>query len=472
MSEKNKELREKLLYQPKNGYDLLPQDERSAMERYCRDYMKFLDAAKTEREAVSYTVAKAEDAGFVPFEPGMALRPGMRIYRNNRGKSAIFAVIGSRNVDEGVRIATAHIDNPRLDLKPNPLYEDAELAFLKTRYYGGIKKYQWTTVPLSLHGVIAKKDGSVVTVRIGDDVTEPCFIVTDLLIHLSKDQLTKTLAEGVTGENLRVLVGSEPLADDDEGDRVKLALLALLYDRYGITEEDFLTAELTMVPASPTREIGFDRSLIGGFGHDDRVCAWAAFEPLLTLETPTHTAICVLADKEEIGSEGVTGMQSQFFETFVEDLCEIQGGSLRRCFEKSFCLSADVTNAYDPIYAETCDKPNNSLVNHGVAIYKYTGGRGKGGASDATAELVGRVRGLFNRSGVQWQAAEIGRVDQGGGGTVAVFMAKRNIDTLDAGVPVLSMHAPMEVVGKLDCYMTARACAAVYCDSLGFRSEE
>lgn len=457
------ELREKLLYQPKNGYDRMPAEERGEMERYCRDYRTFLDAAKTEREAVCYTIAKAEAVGFVPFLPGRTLKPGDRIYRNNRGKSVVFAVIGNAPIDDGARIVASHIDNPRLDIKPNPLWEDAELAFLKTHYYGGIKKYQWTTVPLSLHGVIVRRDGSVVTVRIGDDPDEPCFIVTDLLVHLSADQMKKTLAEGVTGENLRVLIGSEPLAGEGS-DRVKLALLKLLHERYGITEQDFLTAELTMVPAAPTREIGLDRSMLGGFGHDDRVCAYAAFEPLLSLGTPTHTAICALADKEETGSDGVSGMQSQFFETFIEDLCAALGGTKRRCFERSFCLSADVTNAYDPIFPETCDKANNSLLNHGVAIYKYTGARGKYSSSDAAAEVVGRVRKLFDDNGVLWQAAEIGRVDQGGGGTVARFLAVRNIDTLDAGVPVLSMHAPMEVVGKLDCYMMRKGMRAVYLD--------
>lgn len=457
------ELREKLLYRSKNGYDALGAEERAKMERYCKDYRAFLDAAKTEREAVSYTIAKAEAAGYVPFTPGMPLKPGDRIYRNNRGKSIVFAVIGSAKLDDGVRIVASHIDNPRLDLKPHPLWEDTELAFLKTHYYGGIKKYQWTTVPLSLHGVIARKDGSVVTVRIGDDPSEPCFVVTDLLVHLSADQMKKTLADGVTGENLRVLFGSEPLTGEGS-DRVKLALLQLLQERYGVTEEDFLTAELTMVPAAPCREVGLDRSMLGGFGHDDRVCAYASFEPMLSLGTPTHTAICVLADKEETGSDGVSGMQSRFFETFVEDLCDVLGGKLRRCWESSFCLSADVTNAYDPIFPETCDRENNSLLNHGIAIYKYTGSRGKYSSSDAGAELVGRVRKMFNDGGVLWQAAEIGRVDQGGGGTVARFLAMRNIDTLDAGVPVLSMHAPMEVVGKLDCYMAMKAMRAVYLD--------
>ena len=365
------ELRAKLLYKSKNGYDRMPPEERPMMDRYCRDYRTFLTEAKTEREAVCRTVAQAEAAGFVPYQPGMPLAPGMRIYRSNRVKSVIFAVIGSRPIDEGTRIVAAHIDNPRLDLKPNPLWEDSELAFLKTHYYGGIKKYQWTTVPLSLHGVVARKDGSTVTVRIGDAPDDPCFVVTDLLVHLSADQMKKTLAEGVSGENLRVLFGSEPLANDSGADRVKLALLQLLHERCGITEEDFLSAELTMVPAAPAREVGLDRSMIGGYGHDDRVCAYAAFAPLLDLDVPAHTAVCLLADKEETGSDGVSGVQSLFFETFLDDLCASLGGHLLRCLEASFCLSADVTNAYDPIYPETCDKANNSHVNHGVCIYNY-----------------------------------------------------------------------------------------------------
>lgn len=462
MSEETKALREKLLRAPKNGYDRISAEDRAEMERYCKDYMKFIDAAKTEREAVSVTVAAAEDAGFVPLVPGMQLKPGDRVYRNNRGKSAFFAVIGSKNLDEGAQIVASHIDSPRLDLKPNPLYEDAEMAYFKTHYYGGIKKYQWTTVPLSIHGVVSKRDGSVVTVRIGDDDADPCFCVTDLLVHLSADQMKKTLAEGVTGEALNILLGSEPIADDDGSDRVKLAVMQLIFDRYGITEDDFLCAELTMVPAGKAREIGFDRSLIGAYGHDDRVCAYASFEPLLKLDVPAHTAVCVLADKEEIGSVGISGMQSEAFETFMGDLCKAEDACLRRCFENSFCLSCDVTNAFDPIYAETCDKRNNSKINYGVAICKYTGSRGKSGASDAAAEVMGYARKLFEENDVIWQTAELGRVDQGGGGTVACYMANRNITTLDAGVPVLSMHAPMEVVSKLDCYMTMKGMKAVY----------
>lgn len=462
MSEETKALREKLLRAPKNGYDRLSAEDRAEMERYCKDYMQFIDDAKTEREAVTVTVAAAEKAGFVPLVPGMKLQPGDRVYRDNAGKSAFFAVIGSKNLNEGAQIVASHIDSPRLDLKPNPLYEDAEMAYFKTHYYGGIKKYQWTTVPLSLHGVVCKKDGSVVTVRVGDDENDPCFCVTDLLVHLSADQMKKTLAEGVTGEALNILLGSEPLADDDGADRVKLAVMQLINERYGITEDDFLCAELTMVPAAKAREIGFDRSLIGAYGHDDRVCAYASFEPLLKLEVPEHTAVCVLADKEEIGSVGISGMQSQAFETFMGDLCKAEDACLRRCFEASFCLSCDVTNAFDPIYAETCDTRNNSKVNYGVAICKYTGSRGKSGASDAAAEVMGYARELFEKNGVIWQTAELGRVDQGGGGTVACYMANRNITTLDAGVPVLSMHAPMEVVSKLDCYMTMKGMKAVY----------
>ena len=462
MSEEIKALRESLLRAPKNGYDRLSADDRAEMDRYCKDYMQFIDDAKTEREAVCVTVKAAEAAGFVPLVPGMSLKPGDRVYRDNRGKSVFFAVIGSSSLNEGAQIVASHIDSPRLDLKPNPLYEDAEMAYFKTHYYGGIKKYQWTTVPLSLHGVVCKKDGSVVTVRIGDDDADPCFCVTDLLVHLSADQMKKTLAEGVTGEALNILLGSEPIADDDGADRVKLAVMQLINERYGITEDDFLCAELTMVPAGKAREIGFDRSLIGAYGHDDRVCAYASFEPLLKLDTPKHTAVCVLADKEEIGSVGISGMQSQAFETFMGDLCASLNADLRRCFEASFCLSCDVTNAFDPIYAETCDTRNNSKVNYGVAICKYTGSRGKSGASDAAAEVMGYARQLFDENGVIWQTAELGRVDQGGGGTVACYMANRNITTLDAGVPVLSMHAPMEVVSKLDCYMTMKGMKAVY----------
>lgn len=465
MEEKKYEaLRKELLSAPKNGYDRISEADLAAMEPYCKEYIDFISACKIEREAVDWTIAEAEKHGFKPLVPGMELKPGDRVYGNGHGKCVIFAVVGTEPLDHGTHICAAHIDSPRLDLKPNPLYEDSEMAFFKTHYYGGIKKYQWTTTPLALHGVVAKKDGTVVKVTVGEDESDPIFCVTDLLVHLAGDQMKKTMAEGVTGENLRVLLGSRPLKDDEGGDRVKFAILCLLHEKYGINEEDFLSAELTMVPAGRAREVGFDRSLIAAYGHDDRVCAFAAFKPLLTLGTPKKTAVCVLADKEEIGSVGISGMQSEYFEAFMGDLCDAMGASLRRCFENSFCLSADVSNAFDPLYAETCDKSNNTRLNYGTGIFKYTGSRGKGGSSDAAAEVMAYVRRLFAENDVIWQTGELGKVDQGGGGTVACYMANRNIETVDAGVPVLSMHAPMELVAKLDTYMTYKGMKVFYED--------
>ena len=465
MEEKKYEaLRKELLSQSKNGYDRISDEDLAAMEAYCKQYMQFISTCKVEREAVNWTIAEAEKHGFRPLTPGMQLKAGDKVYGNGHGKCVIFAVVGTQPLDRGTHICAAHIDSPRLDLKPNPLYEDSELAFFKTHYYGGIKKYQWTTTPLALHGVIAKKDGTVVPVTVGEDPSDPIFCVTDLLIHLSGDQMKKTLAEGVTGENLRVLLGSRPLKDDEGANRIKFAILCLLQEKYGICEEDFLSAELTMVPAGPAREVGFDRSLIAAYGHDDRVCAFAAFLPLLQIGTPEKTAVCVLADKEEIGSVGISGMQSQYFETFMGDLCAATGADLRRCFEGSFCLSADVSNAFDPLYAETCDKSNNTQINYGTGIFKYTGARGKSGSSDAAAEVMAYVRKLFADNDVIWQTGELGKVDQGGGGTVACYMANRNIETVDAGVPVLSMHAPMEIVSKLDTYMTYKGMKVFYED--------
>jgi len=463
--EKNYEdLRKELLNAPKNGYDRISAEDLAAMEPYCKEYMQFISECKIEREAVDWTIEVAEQNGFKPLVPGMQLKPGDRGYGNNHKKAVIFAVIGSESLNNGTHICAAHIDSPRLDLKPNPLYEDAEMAYFKTHYYGGIKKYQWTTTPLALHGVVYKKDGSVIKVTVGESADDPIFCVTDLLIHLSADQMKKTLAEGVTGENLNILLGSRPLKDDEGGDRIKFAVMCLLNEKYGLIEEDFLSAELTMVPAGPAREVGFDRSLIAAYGHDDRVCAFAAFKPLLELEVPAKTAVCVLADKEEVGSNGISGMQSDYFETFMHDLCKATDACLYRCFENSFCLSADVSNAYDPIYAETCDRRNNTRINYGTGIFKYTGARGKSGSSDAAAEVMGYVRTLFAKNDVIWQTGELGKVDQGGGGTVACYMANRNIETVDAGVPVLSMHAPMELVSKLDTYMTYKGMKVFYED--------
>lgn len=455
------ELRESLLYAPKNGYSEYTPEKREAMNEYCKRYAAFMNACKTEREATAWATRAAEAHGFKPAVPGMEVKPGDKIYMNNRGKSFLIAVIGTEPMSEGANICAAHVDSPRLDLKPQPLYEDSEIAYFKTHYYGGIKKYQWACVPLAIHGVVCKKDGSEVTVTIGEDENDPVLVVSDLLIHLAADQMKKTLAEGITGEQLNVILGTEPL-EGEGSDLVKLNIMRLLNEKYGMVEGDFRTAELTVVPAGKCREVGLDRSLLGAYGHDDRVCAYAELEPILDLPTPKHTAVCILADKEEIGSVGISGMQSHAFEYFMEILCDGQGVKLSQCFANSFCLSADVSNAFDPNFAETCDRRNNSALNYGVSICKYTGARGKSGASDASAEAMQHVRSTLDAAGVKWQIATLGKVDQGGGGTVAAYMANRNIVTVDAGVPVLCMHAPLELVSKLDCYETMLACRAIY----------
>ena len=455
------ELKESLLMAPKNGYTRIDANQRAEMESYCKDYAAFMDACKTEREATAWAIAEAEKNGFKPLTAGMAVKPGDRIYMDNRGKSIILAVVGAESLAKGSNICAAHVDSPRMDLKPNPLYEDSEIAYFKTHYYGGIKKYQWPTVALALHGVVCKKDGTTVTVTIGEDDNDPILVVSDLLIHLSADQMQKTAAQVIAGEQLNVILGTEPL-EGEGSDLVKLHIMKLLNEKYGMIESDFLSAELNIVPAGRCREVGLDRSLLGAYGHDDRVCAYAELAALFSLEVPTKTAVCILADKEEIGSVGVSGMQSDAFEYFMETLCDAQNVKLRECFANSFCLSADVSNAFDPNFAETCDRRNNSQLNYGVAICKYTGSRGKGGASDASAEAMNHIRTTFDKAGVIWQIATLGKVDQGGGGTVAAYMANRNIVTVDAGVPVLCMHAPMEIVSKLDCYETMLACKAIY----------
>ncbi|MGM9587103.1 MAG: aminopeptidase [Candidatus Limivicinus sp.] len=455
------DLRSKLFYEQKNGYDLIGTEERIAVEDYSREYMDYLNRSRTEREAVVNAIAIAESKGFVPYVPGMELKPGMKVYKNNRGKALMLAVIGKKSLAEGSVIAGAHVDAPRLDLKQITMYESDEMCFFKTHYYGGIKKYQWVTIPLELHGVVALKSGEVVDVVIGREPGDPKFVITDLLPHLAADQMKKTMAEGITGEGLNILIGSTPYADEGK-DRVKYAVMSILYDMYGITEEDFLSAELTAVPAYDVCEVGLDRSMIGGYAHDDRVCAFAELKAIFDVEEPEKTCVCILADKEEVGSDGVSGMQSAAFDCFMEDLCESQGVSLRRCYENSFCLSADVCNAYDPLYPEVSEKRSDSKINYGMGICKFTGARGKSGTSDASAEVVAYLRRIFEENGVVWQMAELGKVDQGGGGTIAKFMANRNIDTIDAGVPVLSMHAPFEVVAKFDCYMTYKGVLTAY----------
>ena len=457
----NEELRDSLLMAPKNGYARLTADQRVEMEDYCKRYSAFMDACKTEREATTWTVEEAEKRGFKALVPGMELKPGDKVYRNNRGKSIMLAVIGEKSLNEGSNICAAHVDSPRIDIKPNPLYEDSSIAYFKTHYYGGVKKYQWTAIPLALHGVVYRKDGSVVTITIGEEDSDPVLMISDLLPHLAADQMQKTAAKVIEGEQLNVILGTEPL-EGEGSDLVKLHMMKLLNEKYGLIESDFLSAELTIVPAGKCREVGLDRSLLGAYGHDDRVCAFAELEALWSIGTPDKTAVCILADKEEIGSVGISGMQSAAFEAFMHDMCVSTGADLFHCFANSFCLSADVSNAFDPNFAETCDRRNNSQLNYGVAICKYTGSRGKGGASDASAEAMGHVRTTLENAGVIWQIATLGKVDQGGGGTVAAYMANRNIVTVDAGVPVISMHAPIEIVSKLDCYETMLACKAIY----------
>ena len=463
--EKNdiKELKKQLFSTKKNGYDKINEAELPLMESYCRDYMAYLDAGKTERLCAAETIRLAEKQGYRPYVRGMEVKTGDKLYVCNRGKAVMLAHIGEKSLAKGAQIAAAHIDAPRLDLKPNPLYEESELAFFKTHYYGGIRKYQWVTIPLELHGVVALKDGTSVQVNIGADAGDPKLVITDLLPHLGQEQSKKPLGSAIPAETLNLLLGSRPIGGEEDSSRVKLAVMKLLHDKYGIVEDDFISAELEAVPAMNACDIGLDRSMIGAYGHDDRVCGYAALRALLDLEkAPAKTAVCMLADKEAIGSDGVTGMQSAAFDTFMEDLCAAQDVPLRVCYENSFCLSADVTAAYDPDYAEVYERRNAAFLNYGIGLCKYTGARGKSGASDADAETVAYVRRLFDDADVIWQMAELGKVDVGGGGTVAMYMANRNISTLDAGVPVLSMHAPYETVSKLDCYETYKGMKAVY----------
>ena len=455
-----KSLKESLLMQKKHAALLLDDAKIAECDAFCEDYKVFLDRSKTEREAAAYAAELLEAKGFHLWKRGDAVKAGDKIYTCNRGKAIIAAVIGSEPLEDGIRLSAAHIDSPRLDLKQTPLYEDSELALLKTHYYGGIKKYQWTVLPLALHGVVVKKDGSAVQITVGEDPADPIFCVTDLLPHLAQEQVKRPLAQGIKGEELNLLIGSRPFRSDEGSDLVKLRIMQILNEKYGITEADFLSAELEIVPAGKARDLGFDRSMIGAYGHDDRVCAYPSLAALLNTEHPQHTAVVILTDKEEIGSEGNTGLQSAYFYHFMKDLAAAFGTEAHTVFAKSQCLSADVTAAFDPTFADVNDRRNCSYLNYGVCMMKYTGARGKSGSSDASAEFIGKMRTLFDEAGVIWQTGELGKVDLGGGGTVAAYLANLNIDTVDVGVPVLSMHAPLEVVSKIDVYMCYAAVLA------------
>ncbi len=451
--EQTEALRSQLLKETKNAYHRFGAEVREAAQVFAEGYKTFLDASKTEREAVVMTVLTAKDHGFTEYDPSKEYKAGDRVYFNNHGKSVVLAVFGKNGCKNGVRIAAAHIDSPRLDLKPSPLYESNETAMFKTHYYGGIRKYQWVTRPLAMHGVVAKKDGSVVEVRIGEDPEDPVFCISDLLPHLAQEQSQKTLAAAFTGEDLNITVGAEPVEDPDAREGFKLRAMQLFNEKYGITEDDLLSAEIEFVPAGKSRDIGLDRSLIGGYGHDDRVCAYPALQAILAVPEPEDTIVTVLTDKEEIGSEGNTGLVAHYLEDFIADLAEAEGLKARHVLAKSTCLSADVTAAFDPNYPSAFEAANACYVNHGVGVCKYTGARGKGGASDANAEFVAKVRRILDDANVQWQMGELGRVDLGGGGTVAKLVAALGVDVLDIGVPVLSMHSPFEMIAKMDLYM-------------------
>lgn len=447
-----------LLSKQKHGMYRLSEDELKDCDEFCEDYKKFLRDSKTEREFITIALTVLQENGFVPYETGMALSPGDRIFRLNRDKALTAAIIGKRPITDGVRLTAAHIDSPRLDLKQHPLYEDSELAYFKTHYYGGIKKYQWTAIPLSLHGVIIKADGESVSVSIGDTEDEPCFVVTDLLPHLAGEQMKKPASSVIEGEQLNILIGSRPFKNDEESEAVKYRIMDLLNEKYDITEDDFISAELEAVPAFNPQDVGFDRSMIGAYGHDDKVCAYPLIRALIDLyEVPEHTVVGVLTDKEETGSDGNTGLCSSYLSDFLDDLAAESGAEGRHVKAASQCLSADVNAAFDPTFPSVTEKRNCAQVNRGVCVTKFTGARGKSGTSDASAEFVAEIRRIFDKENVIWQTGELGKVDGGGGGTVAAYIANMNIDTIDVGVPVLSMHAPFEIVAKIDVYSAYRA---------------
>ena len=448
-----------LTYKRKNVYSAADKAELERIMEYAEGYKSFLDNGKTEREAVAVTIAMAEKAGYKPYTLGDKINKGDKLYYNNRGKALFILRAGKADIAKnGVRILVAHIDSPRLDLKQVPLYEKASMAYLKTHYYGGIKKYQWLTIPLALHGVVALKNGKTVSVNIGEAETDPVFYITDLLPHLSQDLNRKTIGEGFEAENLNIIIGGIPAAGEDK-DGVKKNVLKLLNEKYGITEEDFLSAELQAVPAAKAKDVGLDRAFIAAYGHDDSVCAYPEITATLQSDTD-QTVLTILADKEEIGSEGNTGMQCVLIDDLLAEIAKSYGVNAALLRSKSMCISADVTAAYDPDFASAFEENNVGQVNYGVTMNKFTGARGKAGSNDASAEYIGYLRGVFEKAGVIWQTGELGRVDLGGGGTVAKYIAKINIDTVDMGVPVLSMHAPTELISKADLYTAHKAFAA------------
>ncbi len=452
-----------LAYATKNGYERISPAELKHCEEVNQAYLNFISKAKTEREASDEAIALLEAAGFTDMrnneKSGQKLNPGDRVYRSSEGKTLMAIVVGRKPLEQGMHIVGGHTDAPRIDLKQNPLYENSELALFDTHYYGGIKKYQWVTIPLALHGVFVKPDGKKVKIAIGEDPSDPVLCITDLLPHLAADQYKKTIGEAITGEGLDVLAGSIPTPEKDKKEKVKHNILSILNRKYGVTEADFLSAELELVPAAAPREAGLDRSMILGYGHDDRVCAWTGLRAILDLKgVPEYTSVVLLCDKEEIGSVGATGMASNLFENASAELLNLTSDSyseltLKRALHNSWMLSADVNALFDPMFPSVSDKRNTPLINHGVCVTKFTGSRGKSGSSDASAEFMAHIRRIFDKGGVVWQTGELGKVDQGGGGTIAQFMARYGMQVVDCGVGLFSMHAPMELAGKLDIYM-------------------
>ena len=465
MSETEK-LKDFLFNTKKCGWETLADSVKNDVIRFSDEYIHFLNRSKTEREATGFITEILDKNGFVNIKDKMILVPGDKVYYVNREKSVYAAIMGNKPVEAGLNIIGSHIDSPRLDLKPNPLYEDNGFAYFKTHYYGGVKKYQWTAIPLSIHGVIVKANGEKVTINIGEDESDPIFTITDLLPHLAQEQMEKKLKDGIAGEDLNLLIGSIPIGDEKTTERIKLNVLKILNDKYGITEKDFVSSELELVPAFKARSLGFDRSMVAGYGQDDKICAYTSLRALLDTVTPAKTAVCIFADKEEIGSMGNTGMESHVFDTFISELLNKTNTNRPNLLDKVFCnskmLSADVDAGLDPIYASVSEKNNAAFLGMGVGLNKYTGARGKSGASDANAEFVAQIRNIFESNNIAYQVSELGKVDTGGGGTIAYILANKGVDVIDCGVPVLSMHAPYEVTSKFDVYEAYRAYAAFW----------
>ncbi len=463
----DKELFEELSYSRKNVYESISDNEKQEMLELCDEYREFLDAGKTERECVERSVQMAKLHGFADIDTVSQLKAGDKVYKINRNKNILLAVIGSEDIKSGINLVGAHIDSPRLDLKQNPLYESNDMALLKTHYYGGIKKYQWTAIPLAIHGVIFTRDGKKVKLNIGEKENDPVFCVTDLLPHLAKDQMTKKMIDGIEGENLNILFGGIPIGGSDIKEKVKFSVLRLLNEKYGITEKDFLSAEIEIVPAFKAKNVGLDEGFIGAYGQDDRVCAFTTLKGIFAVQNPKKTAVALLVDKEEIGSTGNTGMLSAFFEMAIAEIIDKITGKCsiteyNTVITNSACLSSDVGAAVDPNYESVSEKRNAAFAGYGMVLMKYTGARGKSESSDASAEFVYEIGKILDDNGVIWQTSELGKVDQGGGGTIAQYVANLNMDVIDCGVPVLSMHSPFEVTAKSDVYMAYRSYVAFY----------